>query len=250
MSTEPSLLTTGLFGQLETVRRTVFRMVLVFIGASLAAYPFAAHTLHFVKQPLPAKLVIYAPLEGFLGHIKVSLATGFLLATPFILYEIKRLLQVICRIQPRTANLGVGASAGSFLLGIAFCYGIILPVTLNFLLSYGGDNIAPGISVSKYLSLTLGLSAACGVIFQLPLVALLLHRLDFISIDFLTGNRRYAVIFAAVFTAILTPTPDAYTMSLLLVPLLGLYEVSIFLLRIVERRARWRGDQEDDENDN
>jgi sec-independent protein translocase protein TatC len=90
--------------------------------------------------------------------------------------------------------------------------------------------------VSKYLSLTLGLTAACGVMFELPLVTLLLHRLEFVSIAFLTHNRRYAVLLGAVVTAILTPTPDAYTMSMLLVPLLGLYEVSILVLRVAEYR--------------
>ncbi len=242
MSTEPSLLTTGLFAHVETVRRTVFRLVIVLILTALAAYPFAEHILHFVKQPLGASLIIYAPLEGFLGHIKVSLAVGFLLTAPLALYELKRFLQTVCRLSRRSALTATGATAGLFLLGVSFCYLIILPVTLRFLLSYGGDNIAPGISVSKYLSLALGLAAGCGVMFELPLVTFLLHRLDMISIAFLTTNRRYAVLLCAVATAILTPTPDAYTMSMLLAPLLGLYEISIIVLRVTEsrqvRRAR------------
>jgi sec-independent protein translocase protein TatC len=82
----------------------------------------------------------------------------------------------------------------------------------------------------------LGLAVACGAIFELPLVVRILHRLDLVSIAFLTNNRRYAILLSAVFTAIITPTPDAYTMSMLLVPLLGLYEVSIIVLRIVEYR--------------
>jgi sec-independent protein translocase protein TatC len=132
--------------------------------------------------------------------------------------------------------MGMVATAGLFCLGVSFCYVVILPVTLNFLLSYGGDNIAAGISVSKYLSLILGLSAACGVIFELPLVTLILHQLGFISPAFLAQYRRYAIVLSALVTAILTPTPDAFTMSLVLVPLLSLYEISILLLRIAERR--------------
>jgi sec-independent protein translocase protein TatC len=72
--------------------------------------------------------------------------------------------------------------------------------------------------------------------FELPLVLRILHRLDFISIAFLTNNRRYAILLSAIFTAILTPTPDAYTMSMLLVPLIGLYEISILVLRLAEYR--------------
>ena len=236
MTAEPSILTTGLLAQVENVRRMVFRLAITLILASLAAYPFAKHLLHFVKQPLAATLTIYAPLEGFLGHIKVSIAAGFLLTSPLILYEVKRFLQHVCRMRPRGALGGTVATGGLFLVGVSFCYLVILPVTLGFLLSYGGDNIAPGISVSKYLSLILGLATACGVMFELPLVTLVLHRLDLISIAFLTENRRYAVLLAALATAILTPTPDAFTMTMLLVPLLALYEISILLLRVVERQ--------------
>jgi sec-independent protein translocase protein TatC len=241
MATEPNFLTTGLLAHVETVRRTVFRLVIVLVLATLAAYPFAEHLLHFAKQPLGSSLVIYAPLEGFLGYIKVSIAAGVLLTSPLFLYEVKRFLQTVCRLRPRSALAATGATAGLFLLGVGFCYLVILPVTLNFLLSYGGENIASGISVSKYLSLTLGLSCACGVIFELPLITTILHRLDLVSIAFLANNRRYAVLLSAVATAILTPTPDAYTMTMLLVPLLALYEISILVLRLAEYRERKRG---------
>jgi sec-independent protein translocase protein TatC len=236
MTTEPSILTTGLLSRVEHVRRTFFRLVIVLILASLAAYPFAEYLLHFIKQPLGAKLIIYAPLEGFLGYIKVSVATGFLLTSPLLLYEVKRFLQYVCRLRSRAALGGTMATGGLFLLGVVFCYVVILPVTLRFLLSYGGETITPGISVNKYLSLTLGLAAACGAMFELPLITLVLHRLGLISIAFLTQNRRYAVLLAAIATAVLTPTPDAFTMTMLLVPLLGLYEVSILVLRVAERR--------------
>ena len=236
MATEPSILTTGLFGQIEMIRRRVFRLAIALLAMTIAAYPFAAHLLRFVKRPLEGPLIIYAPLEGFLGHLKVSLAAGIILISPLILYELKRFLQTVCRFPSRSAWLGTGIAAGLFVIGVSFCYLVILPVTLRFLLGYGGDNIASGISVSKYLSLTLGLAAACGVMFELPLVARILHRLGVISIAFLANNRRYAILLSAVVTAILTPTPDAYTMSMLLVPLIGLYEISILVLRIVEYR--------------
>lgn len=238
MATEPSILTTGLLGQMEVIRRRVYRLIITLIAMTLVAYPFASHLLHFVKQPLDGPLIIYAPLEGFLGHLKVSFAAGLILASPLILYELKRFLQTVCRFPSRSAWVGTGIAAGLFGVGVSFCYLVILPVTLRFLLGFGGDNIAAGISVSKYLSLTLGLAAACGVIFELPLVARILHRLGLISIAFLANNRRYAILLSAVFTAILTPTPDAYTMSMLLVPLIGLYEISIIVLRIAEFQYR------------
>jgi sec-independent protein translocase protein TatC len=240
VATEPSILTSGLFERAENVRRTVLRLVLILLATTLLAYPFARHLLHFIQQPLGARLVIYAPLEGLLGYIKVSLAAGVLLTSPLLLYEVKRFLQHVCRLPPPVAMGGMVASGGLFLLGVSFCYVAILPVTFGFLLSYGGENITSGISVSKYLSLTLGLTATCGAIFELPLVVLILHRLGLISIAFLTQHRRYAVLIATVLTAVLTPTPDAFTMTMLLVPLLGLYEGSILLLRFIEHREAQR----------
>lgn len=236
MATEPSILTTGLLARAEQVRRAIFRLGLVLALMTLAAYPFARHLLHFVKQPLGATLIMYAPLEGFLGYVKVSMAAGFLLTSPLILYEVKRLLQHVCQLPPPAALGGAVAAGGLFLVGVSFCYVAILPVTLGFLLSFGGENITAGISVSRYLSLTLGLSAVCGVAFELPLVVLILHRLGLLSIAFLTQNRRYAILVAAIATAIVTPTPDAFTMSMLLVPLLVLYEISILVLRLTEHQ--------------
>jgi sec-independent protein translocase protein TatC len=237
MASEPHVLTSGLFERLQRIRTAVLRLGLLWLGSSLLAFPFASHLLHFLVRPLGTKLVIYAPMEGLLGHVAVSCAAGFVLTAPFLLYTVNRMLRAL-GLAPTTALYGTVATGGLFQLGVSFCYGIILPVTLRFLLSFGGENIAAGISVSRYLSMTLGLSSICGVLFQLPLIVLLLHHLGLISRDFLTSNRRYAILLSAVLTAILTPTPDAFTMSALLLPLLALYEVSILLVRWAEHRAR------------
>lgn len=238
MDTEPRLLTAGLFGSLEQVRRSVLRLALVFAVASALAYPLAPRLLHFLTRPLGSPLIMYAPLEGLMGYLTVSMTTSLCLLAPMLLYEVNRLLRTMCRLSPRVA-LGSTVAAGSlFALGAGFCYAVVLPFTLRFLLGFGGDNVEAGISVSRYLSMTLGMAAACGVIFELPLVALLLHHLGLLSVPFLTEHRRYAVLLGAVFTAIITPTPDAFTMGTLLLPLLGLYEISIVLMRLIERRRQ------------
>jgi sec-independent protein translocase protein TatC len=216
MATEPRLLTSDVLASLEYVRRSVLRLLIVFAVASAVAYPLAPQLLHFLARPLGAPLIMYAPLEGFMGYVTVSMTTSLCLLA-----------------------LWSTVAAGSlFALGARFCYVVILPVTLRFLLSFGGENVEAGISVSRYLSMSLGLSAACGVTFELPLVTLILHRLGFLSVRFLTEHRRYAVILGAIFSAIITPTPDAFTMSTLLLPLLALYEISIVLMRLAERRQK------------
>jgi sec-independent protein translocase protein TatC len=240
MATEPRLLTSDVFASLEYVRRSVLRLLIVFAVASAVAYPLAPHLLHVLTRPLGASLVMYAPLEGLMGYVTVSMTTSLCLLAPLLLYEVNRLLRVVGGLPPRVA-LGSTVAAGSlFALGAGFCYVVILPVTLRFLLSFGGENVEAGISVSRYLSMTLGLATACGVTFELPLVTLILHRLGLISVTFLTEHRRYAVLLGAILTAIITPTPDAFTMGTLLLPMLALYEMSIVLMRIAERRQNSR----------
>ena len=240
MATEPRLLTSDFFGSLEQVRRSVLRLAMVFAVTSALAYPLAPYLLHFLARPLGAPLIMYAPLEGLMGYVTVSMTTSLCLLTPMLLYEVNRLLRTVCGLSRRIARSSTMAAGGLFALGAGFCYGVVLPFTLRFLLSFGGENVDAGISVSRYLSMTLGMAAACGLTFELPLVVLILHHLGLLSVSFLTEHRRYAVLLGAIFTAIITPTPDAFTMSTLLLPLLGLYEISIVLMRIADRRQRTR----------
>lgn len=238
MATEPRLLTSDFFGSLEQVRRSVLRLAMVFAVASALAYPLAPHLLHFLTRPLGAPLIMYAPLEGLMGYVTVAMTTSLCLLAPMLLYEVNRLLRTVCHLSRRLALSSTMAAGGLFALGAGFCYVVVLPFTLRFLLSFGGENVEAGISVSRYLSMTLGMAAACGLTFELPLVVLILHHLGLLSVSFLTEHRRYAVLLGAIFTAIITPTPDAFTMSTLLFPLLGLYEISIVLMRMVERRQK------------
>jgi sec-independent protein translocase protein TatC len=240
MATEPRLLTSDVLASLEYVRRSVLRLLIVFAVASAVAYPLAPQLLHFLARPLGAPLIMYAPLEGFMGYVTVSMTTSLCLLAPLLLYELNRLLRAVGGLPPRLALWSTVAAGSLFAVGAGFCYVVILPVTLRFLLSFGGENVEAGISVSRYLSMSLGLSAACGVTFELPLITLILHRLGLLSVRFLTEHRRYAILLGAVFTAIITPTPDAFTMSALLLPLLALYETSIVLMRLAERRQKTR----------
>jgi len=114
-----------------------------------------------------------------MGYVTVSMTTSLCMLAPLLLYEVNRLLRAVGGLPPRLALWSTVAAGSLFALGAGFCFVVILPVTLHFLLSFGGENVEAGISVSRYLSMSLGLSAACGVTFELPLVTLILHRLGF-----------------------------------------------------------------------
>src|SRR6266581_5645131 len=138
MATEPRLLTSDLFDILEQVRRSVLRLAIVFAIATAVAYPLAPHLLHFLARPLGAPLIMYAPLEGFMSYVTVSMTTSLCLLAPLLLYEVNRLLRSVCRLPPRLALWSTVAAGSLFALGAGFCFVVILPVTLRFLLSFGG----------------------------------------------------------------------------------------------------------------
>ena len=107
---------------------------------------------------------------------------------------------------------------------------------INFLVTYGSDTLKPMIGLARYLTFSIGLIFAFGLIFELPLVMLILGRVGLVGYDFLARNRKYALLINALLSAALTPTPDAYTMLLMMAPLQVLYEMSIWLVRIFGKK--------------
>src|SRR5262245_8105708 len=103
METEPRLLTADLFDILEQVRRSVLRLAIVFAVATAVAYPLAPHLLHFLARPLGAPLIMYAPLEGFMGYVTISMTTSVCLLAPLLLYEVNRLLRAVGGLSRRLA---------------------------------------------------------------------------------------------------------------------------------------------------
>src|SRR5215470_19320573 len=122
MATEPRLLTSDVLASLEYVRRSVLRLLIVFAVASALVYPLAPHLLHFLARPLGSPLIMYAPLEGFMSYVTISMTTSVCLLTPLLLYEVNRLLRTVGGLSPRVARSSTLAAGGLFALGASFCY--------------------------------------------------------------------------------------------------------------------------------
>jgi len=114
---------------------------------------------------------------------------------------------------------------------------VLLPVSLRFLLGFGGQELAPVISISRYVSFTTMVILACGVVFQLPLAVFLLTKLGVIRPQTLRRNWRHAVLAIVIVGALLTPTTDVATLMLMTVPMLALYEVSIWIATFASSRG-------------
>ncbi len=229
------------------------RMRLMICAAAVAilsfgAYFFRVPLLNFLIHPLfvamqqttaTNRLIYTGVAEGFIISFKVSLLAGFILSLPVIGYQLYRFVMPALFPHERRALMGfvVGAPV-LFLIGCAFAYFVVLPLSYVFFLDYQTvDTLLPiqlEAKVSEYISLTLHLLTAFGLAFEMPLVLLLLGKAGMITSQTLIGYRRVMIVVIFIAAAVLTP-PDVISQVALAIPLLLLYELSIFLLKRREK---------------
>ncbi len=234
----------SLVDHLTELRFRLIRAVVAILIGGLASYHFSEQIFNVIRSPiLPylknVGLVFTAPMDKFMAHIKIAIFSGVILTTPFWFYQIWNFIAPGLYKQERRYALSFIFSAVIlFLVGILMCYFVILPVTFEFLLGFGGTVDQPMITISEYLSFFMTMHLAFGLAFELPLILVILGMLGIVSQAFLKDKRRYAIVLMAVFSALVTPSPDAVTMLLLLVPLMLLYEVALILVGVFERRKK------------
>ena len=196
-------------------------------------YPF----LFIVKKANLPDLVFLAPAEAFWTHIKIAFFSGLFLAAPVVLFEIwKFVAPGLLEKEKRYAGPFVVFSTLFFIIGLAFCYFLVLPFALNFLLTYKTEHLKPMLSVGYYVDFTFKFLLAFGLIFELPLILALASRMGLVTPEFLARNRKYAILINFIIAAILTPTPDIFNQSLMAIPMCLLYEVGIWAAKLVRRR--------------
>jgi sec-independent protein translocase protein TatC len=226
------------FDKLEGLRSALIRIFLIVFVLSAVSFFLWKDALHFLQKPLGLPLIMYSLPEAFLTSLRLALFIGIFLAAPFILNGLWGALSPLLSFAfpPRYSLLIVLSASALFYGGTFFCYFIVLPVGINFLVTYGSENLQPMIGLAKYLTFCIGLIFAFGLIFELPLVMLILGRAGVIGHRGLAKNRRYALLINSVMAALLTPTPDAYTMLLMMIPMQVLYELSIWLVKIFGKK--------------
>jgi len=225
-------------GHLQEIRSRLVRSVAVLLIAAGTAFYFAGTLIAWIKRPIDIDLVFLSPAEAFWADLKIALFFGFLCAFPFILYEIW--LFVAPGLVKRERKIlwpFLGFGIFFFFFGIAFSYFVALPFAIRFLVNYGRDSgILPMLSVSNYIDFNLKILLAFGMIFELPLVMVLLAKLGLLTEDFLRKNRKFAILGAFVVAAIATPTPDMFNQFLMALPLILLYEVGILVIRLLGQK--------------
>ena len=177
--------------------------------------------------------------EPFVTTFTVAGYAALLLALPFLLYQAYAF--VLPAFSPRERKVALPLMLmvpALFLAGVAFGYFVALPRAIDFLQNFNDDNFDILIRATDYYKFSIVLIALIGLLFQIPVGVLAVTRLGIISARQLAKNRGYVILGIAVVAAVATPTPDPVTMLIAMAPLLVLFELSVLLARIFERRAR------------
>ncbi len=226
-----------LFQSLNRFRKGLLTILGIVILLSLAIFPFAKALLRHLHRSLQENLVAYGIPEAFLALLKLSLFTSLFLSIPIIFYYLWKAFSPLFQKRGLNSTRFVPLTAVLlFYTGASFCYFITLPFGIQFLLGYQSNTIKPMISVAKYISFCVGFIFAFGLVFELPLILALLSYIRVVNAAFLTRNRRYAILMIAILSAVLTPTPDVFNMSLMGGPLYVLFEIGVLLVKIIEKK--------------
>ncbi|HET7460030.1 MAG TPA: twin-arginine translocase subunit TatC [Longimicrobium sp.] len=185
------------------------------------------------------KLKFLSPTEPFFITLKLAISVGLVLASPIVVYQIWAFLAPA--LLPHEKRIIVPAlylGLVLFGLGVLMSYEIVLPMTLSFTMGFQTESLEQSIVIGEYLGFVTRLLLAFGGVFELPVVILILSSMGLVTPEFLASKRRHAIVIITVLASVLTPG-DVITLTLMMmVPLILLYEFSIFLSRLVTRRRR------------
>lgn len=175
----------------------------------------------------------------FSAHIWTSITAGFILSFPYVIYQFWSFLAPgLYAHERKNARIFIFATSALFFLGVLFGYYIITPLSINFLGSYQvSELVSNEFDLDSYIGLVRACVLACGLIFELPIIIYFLSKLGLVNPPFLKKNRKYAIVLILILSAVITP-PDVASQIIVAIPVLILYEVSIFISKIVVKREK------------
>lgn len=227
----------SLFDHLEELRQRLFYSLIAAAVGIVGCFFFVRPIVQLLEVPAQGvKFLQLAPGEYFFVSLKVAGYSGLLLCSPFILYQIIQfVLPGLTRRERRLIAPIVLGSTVLFFVGLAFAYIALIPAALNFFISYGADVVEQLWSIDKYFEFVLLLMFSTGLAFQIPIIQLLLGYLGVVSSQQMLAGWRVVILGSTVVGAVLTPSTDPLTQSLLAGAVLALYFGGIGMVKLVGR---------------
>jgi sec-independent protein translocase protein TatC len=231
----PADMEMSFFEHLEELRQRIFYGIIAVALGAAGCFVYAKQIVQILEIPATGiKFLQLAPGEYFFVSVKVAGYCGLLVASPVILYQIIQF--VIPGLTRRERQLVlpvvIGAS-GLFVVGIGFAYAVLIPAALNFLIGYGENVVEQAWSIDRYFEFVLVLLFATGLLFELPVVQILLSLLGILSSELMLAGWKSVVVGSMVVGAIVTPSTDPLTQSLLAGAVLALYFGGIGVVKLL-----------------
>lgn len=238
---------------LDELRGCLLRILLAAFLAAIVAFCFKNTLFSIILAPKEPSFLTYRLFDKitgshtnfhielinveiaqqFLTHMRVAFCMGILIVSPYIIYVLFGFISpALYQNERRYAVSAVSCAYLMFLLGVTLNYFIIFPLTFRFLGTYQVDSdVVNMISLSSYISMLLTMSLIMGVIFELPILCWLLAKMGLLSHNLMSHYRRHAIVVILIISAIITPTGDPFTLSLVALPIYLLYELSILVVK-------------------
>lgn len=259
---EPNIDKQTFWDHLDALRAAVVKSLLAAVVAGVVAFCFKEQLFAVILAPKDTGFITYRLLgsisnlmtdadnidfkvklistglaEQFMIHMQTALCAGVICASPYILYQLFRFVSpALYANERRYVVRVVGGGYVMFALGVLVSYFLIFPLTFRFLGDYHvSSEVDNMVTLQSYISALLTMSLALGIVFEIPVLSWLFAKLGFLSASFMRKYRRHAIVIILVVAAVITPTSDVFTLSLVSLPMWLLYEVGIF---IVARTAR------------
>lgn len=237
---------------LEDLRGSLIRIVIAVLVFSTLAFCFKDLLFKIVLAPKDSSFFMYKLFGGgdfsiqlmnvglteqFMIHLKTAVAFGVLMASPYVIYVLFDFVRPALYEKERQHSVGIVLSSYlMFLVGVAVNYLFIFPLTVRFLGTYQvSDQVRNMLTLQSYMDTLLMMSLVFGIIFEIPVVSWLLARFGLLKAEYMTRYRRHAIVAILVIAAIITPTGDAFTLLIVSLPIWLLYELSVVIVRRVNR---------------
>lgn len=230
---------------LEELRWRILKSLGAVVISMVVAFPFTGALLQILTLPNdrlsdPAKLIFLKPTGMLMVRIEIAIAVGIIVSLPVIFYQFWQFMAPgLLPNEKKFVLPGIILTTFCFLAGGGFAYFVLIPTVLPFLFSMGTEAIKATINITEYMSFVLRLILVAGLVFELPVVSLILSNIGILKPRFMIKYRRYGIVLTFVFAAIVTP-PDPMSQLLMALPLLVLYEISIGVAALGYRQKRKR----------
>lgn len=225
-----------LIAHLTELRSRLIKSLIAVAVGSVVGYCFIGDIMHYLTLPA-GKLYYMQPSEAFFTYIKVAIVAGFLLALPVVFYQAWHFfLPALTRKERLVLGLVVPISVLLFFAGLAFSFFLVLPAGIRFFMSFGNGELEALFSVNRYFDFVISFVLPFGFVFELPLIITILGKIGILSSRFLGKYQRIVIFLSFILGAIITPTPDIFTQSMIALPMIVLYEVGYLIVRFALRK--------------